>query len=223
MIPKKIYTIWHTNKLCPNMIQNLNLLKLDNPEFEVIFFDSDQCQSFLQMNFSSDVLYSYNNLIPEAYKSDLCRYCLLYINGGIYIDIKLMCVKGFSFKNLDLEKEYYVLGEEGNVMNGLMICNKYNEILLKCINRIVSNVKDKYLGTNSLEPTGPFLLGSYFSKEQKDFMKMKFLNTTKNTGITLNNKFILVYYKEYRQDQMKYYSDKEYYLILWNRKEIYDR
>ena len=47
-------------------------------------------------------------MVPGAYKADLWRYCILYIYGGIYIDIKLEPINGFRFREL-LDKEYFVL------------------------------------------------------------------------------------------------------------------
>jgi mannosyltransferase OCH1-like enzyme len=118
---------------------------------------------FIKENFSEDVLNAYNSLIPGAYKADLWRYCILYKQGGIYIDVRYFPYNGFKFINLT-EKEHFVLdlpscntGISG-IYNALMVCLPGNEILLKAINQIVENVSTKYYGNCWLEPTGPLLL-----------------------------------------------------------------
>ena len=76
-----------------------------NPEFNHYLYDDKMCREFIKQNFSDDVLYVFDKLKPGAYKADLWRYCILYINGGIYIDIKFKCnEKLINF----LDQEYYV-------------------------------------------------------------------------------------------------------------------
>ena len=45
------------------------------------------CREFIKVNFNPLVLKAYDTLIPTAYKADLFRLCVLYINGGIYGDL----------------------------------------------------------------------------------------------------------------------------------------
>ena len=51
-------------------------------------FNDDACREFLAMTFPTDVVYAYDLLIPTAFKADLWRYCILYMFGGVYMDIK---------------------------------------------------------------------------------------------------------------------------------------
>ena len=92
VIPLNIYQTWHTKDLPPLMKQNYDQLVLQNPEFNCHVYDENECRLFIQTNFDLDILKSYNSLIPCSYKSDLWRFCVLYINGGIYMDIKYKCV-----------------------------------------------------------------------------------------------------------------------------------
>ena len=146
IIPLNLYTCWHTKELPPLMQNNLNGLINDNPEFNVQLYDEDDCREFIQTNFSMDILNAYNALIPCSYKSDLWRFCVLYINGGIYVDIKYQCVNNFKFIALT-EKEHFVRDRlEGHTYTALIITLPKNEILLKCINQIVKNVNNKFYG-----------------------------------------------------------------------------
>ena len=57
-----------------------------NPEYEYCYFDSLDCRKFIEKHFESDVVKAYNMLLPGAYQADLFRYCLLYVQGGCYVD-----------------------------------------------------------------------------------------------------------------------------------------
>ena len=60
------------------------------------------------------------------------------------MDIKYRPLNNFRFITMT-EKEHWVLDADKNgVYNALMVCKPKNEILLKAINKIVENVKNKY-------------------------------------------------------------------------------
>ena len=61
---------------------------------------------FIKSHFSKRVLYAYDKLIPGAFKADLWRYCIIYINGGIYIDIKYECLHFKFIEHLEQKKTY---------------------------------------------------------------------------------------------------------------------
>ena len=217
--PLCIYTMWHAKTLPPNMEENLELLKKVNPEFQVKLFDDEECFQFINENFETDVAHAYKKLLPHAYKSDLWRYCVLYICGGVYIDIKFKCINNFKLISL-IKEENFVVDKE-NIMTGLLVCKKGNEILRKCIHSVVENCKNNFYGLDCLHPTGPRLLGSFFTEEEKSKIPIRFHKTTKNTGIILRNTFILVYYEQYREEQ-KIYQSTKYYADLWKEKNIYN-
>ena len=54
------------------------------------------CREFIKNNFDLDILNAYDILKPGAFKADLWRCCILYIYGGIYLDIKYGCFAGFK-------------------------------------------------------------------------------------------------------------------------------
>ena len=228
VIPLKIYTTWHTKDLPKKMQENVNKLKEDNQEFEVCIYDENECYNFIKDNFPKEVALAYNTLIPHSYKSDLWRYCILYINGGIYVDIKNKCINNFKF-NLLTDKEYFV--NDGNfkhidgktyqsIYNGLIIAKKNNEILLKTICAIVNNVSKRIYGPNAWYPTGPCILGySYVTNNgEKNYpLVLHHYGPKSDESIKFNNIKILVHYPEYRQEQ-----NSTYYNNLWDDKKIYN-
>ena len=221
VIPLCIYTAWHTKNLRPKMKENFEKLKSDNSEFEVKLFDNNDCEEFIKNNFDESILNAYKSLIPHSYKSDLWRYCIMYLNGGIYVDIKFSCVNGFKFIGLT-EKEYWTSDHLfNNTINGLLILKPKNNIMLKCINKIVYNVKNKFYGNNCLHPTGPQMLGEFFTNNEKINMETNLLIKRDNIGVTYRGSFILSYYKNYDEDRDKD-SPNSHYSILWRNKNIYN-
>jgi len=229
IIPLKIYTCWHTKDLPECMNKNVEHLKSSNPKFEVLRYDEDMCREFIQNNFSNDVLDAYNKLKPCSYKSDLWRFCVLYKNGGIYVDIKYRCINNFKFIALT-EQEHFVRDREsyGGTYTALIVTLPQNQIMWNCIQKIVENVKNQYYGDSSLDPTGPGLLGTFSTKDEKAKMGLHFESTiienVNNNNemfyIMFRNSIILTPYKQYR-DEQKRTQKFEPYDALWNKKDIY--
>lgn len=223
VIPLHIYQTWHTRKLPPKMELCVEKLKADNPEFTHHFFDDDDCREFIKQHFDADVLYAFDKLKPGAYKADLWRYCVLYVNGGIYLDIKYECKDGFKLIELT-DKEYFVRegpfdGKNG-IYNAFMVCKAKNNILLSCIDRIVENVKNRYYGNNQLEITGPQLINQFFTQPQINNFELKFVKDNQD-HIEYHNQTILTSYPEYRNEHTEYQLNKHYY-ELWKNKDIYN-
>ena len=225
IIPLNLYTCWHTKDLPPLMKNNYDKLINDNPEFNVYLYDEDECREFINNHFSTDVLNAYNALIPCSYKSDLWRFCVLYINGGIYVDIKYQCVNNFKFIALT-EKEHFVRDRpEGHTYTALIITLPQNDILLKCINQIVENVNNKFYGNTSLDPTGPGLLGSFFTNDEISAFEIYFASSIiehklNEHYMVYKDSIVLSNFKGYREEQSQFQKNK-YYTLLWEDKNIY--
>jgi len=244
VIPLNIYLTWGTKDLPPKMQENVDRMIKVNPEFNIELFDDNDCREFIKKNFPEDILIAYDTLKPGAYKADLWRLCILYIKGGIYADIKLNCINNFKFIALT-EKEHLVLDRPGfwkdekasGFYNALIVAKPKNKLLLRCINKISENVKNKYYGFNNLYPSGPGLLGEQYIKmirenksttmeaelDKLDMCKLDMcmvyeFNVWK---IIYNNVAILEHYKEYR-DEQKLFAKTLYYGELYALKQIYN-
>jgi len=218
-IPHKIFQTWHTKNL-PNLLyENMNALKTMHPDFEYSLFDDDDCRMFILQYFGMVVLEAYDKLIPQAYKADLWRYCVLYIHGGFYIDIKWKLYGDFRLDKLT-DKEHFVLdnicSNIRGVYNGLMITRPKNYLLLQAIHQIVENVSQSFYGLNTLQPTGPQLLCRFINNQNANIDLL-------NQGSKIcNNKeeCILITDNSYREEQNQNGKNK-HYATLWDEKNIY--
>ena len=232
IIPKKIFQTWHTKTVPLHMQKAIDNLQTCNPELEYFLFDDNDCIEFIKTHFENDVVDAYYRLIPGAYKADLWRYCVMYIEGGIYIDIKYQCMNGFKFIDI-MDKEHLVLERPDysdnyiyGIYNGLIIAKPGNTLFLDCINHIVHHVNKRYYGNNALAPTGPGLLGElYFGDIHTNIKKIHdfdlyFNLVNENDSIIYKNQVILQSYPEYRTEQRNN-QNKYHYGILWNNRNIY--
>ena len=230
IIPFKIYQAWHSDDIPESVSSCIDNIKKMNPEFEHHLFNNNKCREFIKANFSLETLDAYDSIIPNAIKIDLWRYCMLYKNGGIYLDVKYYCINNFKFKYLT-DNEYFCKDIEmsGNgIYNALIICKPKNEIMLKSINKVVENVKNKFYGKYSLEPTGPLMIKKFFTNEEINNLNLalKFENE-KNIYITFDNLPILFFNNNYRKEQRKYqkhwseyWNDRQFYLNTTNNEHI---
>lgn len=224
LIPLNIYQTWHTKTLPPLMQKTVNNIKKNNPIFNYELFDDNDCRNFILNNFNKEILNAFDNLIPGAYKADLWRYCVLYKKGGIYLDIKYEPANNFKFINLT-ENEHWVLDmDKRGIYNALMVCKPNNSILLKAIYKIVENVKNKFYGNSSLEPTGPLMLEKLFSVSEKNNFDMYH-----DIYLTFNNRFIFfknyIVFKSYNNYIQEHNNNKkvDHYSVLWKKRQIYKR
>jgi hypothetical protein len=235
VIPLNIYLTWGTKELPIKMQENVDRMKKVNPEFNIQLYDDNDCRKFIKKHFSKDILTAFDTLKPGAYKADLWRLCILYINGGIYSDIKFNCINNFKFIALT-EKEHFILDrpgywKEGNIglHNAILVAKSKNILFLRCINKISENVKNKNYDYSELYPTGPGLLGEEYVKMlreneltiESELNKLD-LCLEENEQIIFNNVPILkTNYKEYR-DEQKLFAKTQTYWDIYNLKQIYD-
>jgi hypothetical protein len=226
IIPLNIFQNWSTINLPIKMKENVELLKKQNPEFNHYLYDENACREFIKYNFHEDVLYSFDKLKPGSYKSDLWRYCVLYIHGGIYLDINYSCVNNFKLLHLT-DKEYYVndtfyKNVWRGVYNGLIVSLPYNDKLLKTIYYIVECVKNifyiKYYNIDTIDST--ILTGSIAFSKQFHYTEIQqfTLNFSECSNyIMFNDKNSL-----YKENCNEINIDIEYYADLYKKYNVYN-
>jgi mannosyltransferase OCH1-like enzyme len=191
-IPKNVYLTWYVLDLPYYMQKNLEINKRKNPEYNFYVYDDEMSYNFIKNNFDNSIANVYNKLKPGAYKADLFRYCILYINGGVYLDIKFklhvklvnLISKYGEIYVKDVVVNLNVCETKNPCFNGFIVSKPYNSVFLDCINQIKLNYETKYYGSSMLSPTGPCLFGSILeSKKIKFNMKVLTYNNVFNNYI----------------------------------------
>lgn len=219
IIPLNIFQSWHTLNLPSKMKSNVELLQKQNPEFTYYLYDDDMSREFIKTHFDEEVLYTFDKLKPGAFKCDLWRCCVLYIKGGIYLDIKYHCINDFKLIQLT-NNEYYVRDKSYQGITGIynaLICSMpNNKILYNCIQLIIENVKNNTYEYSELYVSGPHIMSSLFNNIDINKLTLTF----NGNSILLNDISILKIYDEYRTEQKSYQLTK-YYKEMWDEKNIY--
>jgi mannosyltransferase OCH1-like enzyme len=224
IMPLKIFQTWYTKDLPPKMRERVEILKQQNPRFEHHLFDNADCREFIKNHFSQEILEAYDSLIPGAYKADLWRLCVIYINGGIYMDIKFKCVNGFRLIELT-ENNHFVIDRIPplTIYNALIASKKENPFILMAIHKIVENVKNKYYGSTPLSPTGPEMLGNLILNK-KLAVNADLIHFEDGGYIIYKNRFVIsTEYPEYNNERKGLYDSigTKRYDSLWNERNIY--
>lgn len=226
-IPKLLFAFWHTPEMPPLMTANFEKIVREHPSFTCKVYDAKSARNFINQYFTDEVLCAYDTLIPIAYKSDLWRYCVLYIHGGIYIDVKFEPVNGFSFD--EVKSEIYVkdrpehFANKNGIQNTFMAVFPRNKYLLNAIKAILHNCRTHYFGSNSIYPTGPGLLSHIFPLNFTCNASFNIVDTDSNgepcERIYYNGREILKKYTGYRGEQN---SSGESYLKYYIERRIYN-
>lgn len=229
VIPLKIFQTWSTKNLPIHMERNSLLLQKQNPQFEYFLYDDQDCIDFIKKHFGLEVLDAYNTLVPGAYKADLWRYCVLYVHGGIYLDMKMRCVGDFRLIELTKQEHYvkdrensgFIKGDIG-IYNAVMIQRPKNPLMLDCINQIIENIKNLEYGFSFLYPTGPGLLGNMYVEKRREYnlVPIDMFHELERETIRYNNRIVLEHYPEYRKEQLNNQTEL-HYGVLWNKNSIY--
>ena len=223
VIPFHVYQTWSTKDLPPYMKKTIDHNKELNPDFTFHLYDDADCREFIKRHYNGDILLAYDGLKPGAYKADLWRYCILYMYGGIYMDVKIKLLFNFSLTEL-IYSEHYVKDIEGpfqniGIYNAFMVHEPRSPILSKLIQQIVINVKEKYYGANPLSITGPELFGQIYEKMYEKMGLIDIIHTTSGK-LSYKNKIIAVMYPQYRDEQANGLN-KLHYSEMWKLKDVY--
>jgi len=190
-IPKHIYCTLGSKDIPKhfNIWKAFKLLSVMSPGYQISLFDDNDCREFIKNNFDKTILYCYDMLLPGAYRADFWRYCVLYKNGGIYVDagLKLMV-------NLDRYLDYDLilvkdLDNTGtNIYNAFMCSTPNNEFLKYLIYKVCSKIKTLSYGGGAFDITGPSICGQSF----KEFFNIP--TVTKNMFIKSRKQKIKILY-----------------------------
>lgn len=95
MIPKIIHQIWIQGyDKIPDELRDyhVNCLNVNN-NFKNIFWDETKIIDLLEKHFGKKYIDLYNYYTVFSQKADLAKYAILYVHGGIYLDMDMVCRK----------------------------------------------------------------------------------------------------------------------------------
>ena len=79
----------------PLFEQSIKSIKDNNPDAEHILWSRSDCQKLMK-NKLPEYLEFYNNMRYDIQRLDFMRAAILYCEGGIYVDLDLVCLKNLN-------------------------------------------------------------------------------------------------------------------------------
>ncbi len=170
-IPKVVYQTFESNVVADGMASAIESWRSSNPEYQHHFFDANDRLEYIKRNFNQDVIDAYLDLIPGAFKADLWRYCVIYNEGGVYVDADMICTQPLV-DWIEPDTDLVITRDDPMskdwLANGFIASVPRNPIFKKAIDQIVDNVKQKrHLAY--LNISGPELFG----RVAKDYFNLK--------------------------------------------------
>ena len=135
-------------------------------------YNNNDCNEMICKNFPSDVYLAYTKLIPGAFKSDLWRLCVLYMNGGLYIDSHIKPISIDICSLLKVPDYVFCIDypcSSSYIYNAFIMAPKRSPLIKELINEIVINVRNEYYPKRDLEISGPGLHGRII----KEFLNIR--------------------------------------------------
>ncbi|ARF09146.1 glycosyltransferase [Catovirus CTV1] len=130
-IPKIIHQIWlqgenNIPKDYPNYSESWKKL---NPNFEYILWDQSNIENLIKKYFP-DFLSKFNNYPKLVQKVDAAKYIILYVYGGVYVDMDLECLKNID--DLLNYQKIMLLKCDLNILTKLYFYHTSGTILQNC-------------------------------------------------------------------------------------------
>lgn len=146
-IPKVIYQTYSSSKIPLYAKLQIWILRKTHKDYEYHFYDNEKRSAFIKENFPEQIFELYSRIQIGAAKADLFRYALLYINGGIYMDIDCVITKPLN-RIIKPGVNTIIAREKTNkqlYLQGVLIYEKKHPILKHTIQIVLNNIyKNKY-------------------------------------------------------------------------------
>lgn len=150
------------HNLCYGQIKKLY------PNEDYHLYSGEELEEIIENKFSGDVYTAYKKLKPYACKADLARLCLLYLYGGLYIDLNLYFIN--TIPNLD-ELEFFAFRDLSKmskqswaVQNGIMYSTPKSKVVKNAIDLIIKHCKEEYYGVQCVDVSATTVLGIAITK-----------------------------------------------------------
>jgi inositol phosphorylceramide mannosyltransferase catalytic subunit len=207
-IPRKIIqTVPDKANISPLFQKNIDYIKRLNPTWQHTLFDNAECKEYIQTHFPEYLPY-YLAINPKygAARADFFRYVYMYVEGGVYLDIKSAMkypldeiiypsdefilthwygfdIIGRPFENI---KKY------GEFQQWHIICKQNHPALLEVIQRVIGKIQDykkETVGvgkTAVLHTTGPVPYTEAILSVLHKY-KFRILHSSRDAGLLYNN------------------------------------
>ena len=154
-LPSQIWLTWLHWSLVPSIVQDD--FRRFAPNYKLRFFSDNDCPKFVLDNCGPEAARRYRALQTPAHRADLWRYCALWSQGGIYLDIKTWLVQPlstiFAMNNTGYTVLSVLSGQRPSVYQGVIASPKGDPTIQKMLVRIVKERTVAEMNANYLQAT----------------------------------------------------------------------
>jgi mannosyltransferase OCH1-like enzyme len=227
MIPKNIYLCYKDLEVLKKYSKRWSEL---NPEYNIFIYDNKMCYDFLYDNYGLLFCDIFEYIKDGPIKADFWRVCILYKNGGFYVDADIQPFISFKEFLLDDIDFFSCISAYNNEINPHVLGSKPNDFILK---RIIEfyisffNNKIQYSYWNwsiTKFVNKIFYNKQIFINENGDDSIFKDLNIENDGVYTINNKkyqFLKEVGDTNKPCDYSYYCKYNNKIILKNRYDNY--
>jgi len=199
---KYIFQTWKTTEIPDKWKEAQKSIITKNPDYKYKLYTDKDNRKIIKKYFSF-FLKTYDSFEYHIQRVDAARYCILYLYGGIYLDLDYVCNKSFNEieKNIKLSNQTILLNKSINqswsYTNSLMISiTKNNPFWLKCIYRMMQPLPWYIFGKHLtvMNSTGPLMLTCVVKNNIDYVYKLDIIQSCDVCNIDycpINNKYIL--------------------------------
>jgi hypothetical protein len=194
----------------------LSLIEL-NPEYEYKLYNDTECRLFIKNNYDDiNILIAFDMIVDYNLKSELFKYCYLYICGGCYFDNNIILLKPLKMI-INKDDKIGLCSSQDNIINSsFILIEKGNEDIYKMLEHIVENIKCK---NNQIILNQIQLFHNLFNKYSVNIKVYK----NNNNIVYDNNNAIIQYYKNNIYTELLFFEESiiinNYNIFIYPYKE----
>jgi len=189
-IPKTIYQTFKSSKLPLLTRWHIYWMKKKNPEYDYQFYDDTRIEAFIKEEFDEETFKLYSKLNIGAAKADFFRYAILYIKGGIYLDIDSKI--NISLDSFILDSDSAIITLESNLIfyvQWALIYEAGHPFLKQTLENIKDNIRNNKFPHDIHGMTGP----TVYTKSIKECFLLDKTIKYRELGVDYNNYFKFSY------------------------------
>ncbi|MCU7554451.1 glycosyltransferase [Alteromonas sp. ASW11-19] len=139
----KVIQFWNQQNLPPDIAQLRNTWKENNPQAEMLLFNTKTASDFIEQEYGAHVASLFNEAALPAMQSDIFRVAYCLANGGFYIDAGTECSAAVIDLLPDNDELVLMRKWHGGIWNGMISCKAGNPGLKAIWHRILDNLEQR--------------------------------------------------------------------------------
>jgi mannosyltransferase OCH1-like enzyme len=234
MIPKILHFIWFQgwDSLPANFQSNVDSVIKNNPGYQVMKWDGNSLRNAIA-TIGNDYAVKYDEFEYMHQKIDFGRYAVLYLNGGISVDIDAIAYKGFD-QTPGIQTSSFIVSQNSTnqfVNNAIILVSQKNPLMLELLQQISGNCgKMEHKISCIMKSTGPQMFNDFVlqNKEQINILPNTYFEPCSGADkfcklpeqVILNHKHAATWISPFWQNMNKcrhwcrHYSDSLMILVI---------